>query len=561
MSAHDLDALIIGSGAGGLTCALALARAGKKVMVLEQHEVPGGWCHSFVLDGHRFSPGVHYIGELQEGGRLRQVYEGLGIGGDLVFLELNPDGFDHVTIGDVRFDVPAGLDRYQARLRERFPAESSNIQPYFELMERLDLERHRLERTRTWLDWLAAPFTMPRLILDGVRPLSRVLDRFFDDPCAKTILAVAGCGDYGLPPSRAPAVVQAALTAHYRHGGFYPRGGAYTIPRAFCRGLRRAGATVRLRTPVASILTENARTGPRAIGVRLGDGEELRARWVISNADPGVTFLKLMDPGLLPSRFRERVRGTRWSTSCMSLFLAVDLDLAARGFDSGNHWWLEHPDLEQLVAGRTIDGDEVREIKGIFLTVTTLKDRAKGRGLHTLEVFAFCSQDAFARWESTPTGSRPPDYERLKQRIADRMLDAVEHLIPDIRPAIRHLSVGTPLTNAHYVPASRGCLYGTEKTWDQLGPFGYGHRTPVQDLYLCGASVGAHGVMGATLSGLGAARALLECGEQDLFMKDGAPLRVLPADRPDSWPESLRPQPVTVTAEEDGSWIDLSSSS
>ncbi|MDL1920918.1 FAD-dependent oxidoreductase, partial [Chloroflexi bacterium CFX5] len=100
----DYDAIIIGSGAGGLTAALALARAGKKVLVLEQHDRPGGWTHSFTLNGYRFSPGVHYIGALQEGGGLRRIYDGLDVSQDLAFVELNPDGYDHIIVGDKQVD-------------------------------------------------------------------------------------------------------------------------------------------------------------------------------------------------------------------------------------------------------------------------------------------------------------------------------------------------------------------------------------------------------------------------------------------------------------------------
>jgi phytoene dehydrogenase-like protein len=88
----DYDVIIIGSGAGGLAAAVPLAQAGQRVLVCEQHEVPGGWTHSFTLQGYRFSPGVHYIGEVQPGGSLRRVYEGLGVSQDLEFCELNPDG-------------------------------------------------------------------------------------------------------------------------------------------------------------------------------------------------------------------------------------------------------------------------------------------------------------------------------------------------------------------------------------------------------------------------------------------------------------------------------------
>ena len=97
----EYDAIIIGSGAGGLAAAICLARAGQRVLV--QHYVPGGWCHSFYLDGHRFSPGVHYRGLLGPGQGTRQLYEGLGIANDLTFLRMNPAVCEHCWISDERW--------------------------------------------------------------------------------------------------------------------------------------------------------------------------------------------------------------------------------------------------------------------------------------------------------------------------------------------------------------------------------------------------------------------------------------------------------------------------
>ena len=129
------DTIIIGSGAGGLTAAVALAQAGQEVLVCEQHGKPGGWTHSFTLNGYKFSPGVHYIGGIGQGGSLDRTYRGLGVSKHLQFCELNPDGYDHIVIGDKQYDFPKGKENLKAKLIEYFPHEAEGIEGYIEMVD------------------------------------------------------------------------------------------------------------------------------------------------------------------------------------------------------------------------------------------------------------------------------------------------------------------------------------------------------------------------------------------------------------------------------------------
>ena len=131
----EFDTIIIGSGAGGLSAALCLARAGQKVAVIEQHYVPGGWCHSFYIDGHRYSPGVHYIGGMDKGQSTCNLYEGLGIANELVFFRMNKDAYEHCWIGDERINMPAGIDNLADSLSLKFPKEKRETPfKYFPLL-------------------------------------------------------------------------------------------------------------------------------------------------------------------------------------------------------------------------------------------------------------------------------------------------------------------------------------------------------------------------------------------------------------------------------------------
>ena len=499
--ASDFDAVVIGSGMGGLTAAALLARLHRRrVLVLERHWRAGGFTHTFARPGGwRWDVGAHYVGaEVVSPGRMRDVLE-VATGGGVSWTRM-PDPFERLVFPGFEFDVRAGRERFAEDLALAFPAEARAIPGYLEDVERAAGATTLLAMRGTAPAPAAAlaRALMARRWRLAHRTTRSVLDSRFRDERLKAVLG-ARWGDHGLPPSRSAFLAHAVITRHYLEGGFYPVGSAASIAEGARRVIEGAGGAVRVRAGVERILVERG----RAAGVRLAGGEEIRAPVVISDAGARATFLDLLPPEV-PVPFREAVARAEPGTAHVSLYLGLSASPERLGVRGENFWIHDTLDQDALWARR--HGVLRGEISHVYLSFPSLKDPAARA--HTAEIATVADGADFARWAGTAWKQRGPEYQALKERIADALLAAVEPRLPGFRSLVAFRELSTPLTTEAFTGHAGGEIYGLPCTPGRLDMPFLQARTPVKGLFLAGADALLLGIGGTLMSGLMAAAAV-----------------------------------------------------
>jgi phytoene dehydrogenase-like protein len=531
---EEFDTIIIGSGVGGLATAICLARAGQKVVVLEQHYVPGGWSHSFTLNGQRFSPGVHYVGLIDEGQSTNELYRGLGIANDMVFFRMNEQAYEHGMIGEEVFNFPSGIENLSKSLIERFPKEEKNIIKYLTLIQRVNYELQLIPKLKGFWQKITVPFRTKHFGKFSLFPLKRVIGWHIKDPLLKALLNVQ-CGDHGLSPNRACFPVHCSVMAHYFDGGFYPMGGGGGIVKAMTNGIKRHGGEVRVKQAVEKIIIKDK----QAIGVQLKDGQTLYAKNIVSNADPTITYLDLIGKENLSKGLIKKLEKTKYSVTSLILFLTLDMDVTQYGIDSGNIWMMkdenDDANFNDLMNSTITEGES---FPAVFISCTTLKDPVSFNGrYHNFEIVTYVNYDSLNEFNGLED-YHTEEYAIFKEKVINKLMNNLEKVIPGAKQNIVQAELGTPKTNEFYVNSTRGNVYGTEKTLNQVGPFAFKNKSEINNLFLCGASTLSHGVGGATHSGVAAAATILGCNSTELLIEDeNQKLRIYDAEDESTWPD------------------------
>jgi phytoene dehydrogenase-like protein len=524
MSAR-FDAIVIGGGHNGLVTAAYLAKAGRKVLVLERREMVGGCAVTEeIWPGYRVSTAAYLTSLLQEKVIRDLELERFGYkvdAKDPSFFSVFPDGRHLFFWQDERktLDEMAKFSRHDAEVYPRYEAHLEKIAAFVEglllttppgfpprglgdIVEYFNLAARLRKLKAHELAAIVRVFT---------QSASDFLDDWFESDEIKVTLATDGViGANGGPRSAGTAYIllhhcMGGVAGHRGLWGFV-RGGMGAVSEALASSARAAGADIRTNAPVTSILVR----GGRANGVALENGDVFEAPVIASNLDPHVTFLRLLPPGSLPDDFLHDIRRFRCEGTSLKINLALNglpNFKALPGAPGPQHRATMHicPSIE-YVERAWDDAKYGMPSKSPLLELTcpTMYDTSLAPpGKHTMGIFL----------QYAPYTLREGTWDDHREPFAQRVFDIVEEYAPGFRSLIEHYQVLSPLDLERRFGLTGGNIFHGEMSLDQMfvmrpAPGWARYRTPLRGLYLCGS--GAHpggGVMGAP--GHNAAKAIL----------------------------------------------------
>nr|APR64120.1 hypothetical protein [Populus tomentosa] len=512
----NYDAIVIGSGIGGLVAATQLAVKGAKVLVLEKYVIPGGSSGYYERDGYTFDVGSSVMFGFSDKGNLNLITRALAAVGCEMEVIPDPTTVHFHLPNDLSVQVHREYIDFISELAAKFPHEKDGILKFYgecwKIFNALNsLELKSLEEPiylfgqffQKPLECLTLAYYLPQNAGDIAR-------KYMKDPQLLSFID-AECFIVSTVNALQTPMINAAMVLCDRHfGGInYPVGGVGGIAKSLSKGLVDQGSEILYRANVTNIILEHG----KAVGVRLSDGREFFGKTIISNATRWDTFGKLLKGETLPKEEENFQKVYVKAPSFLSIHMGVKAEVLPPDTDC-HHFVLED------------DWARLEEPYGsIFLSIPTVLDSSLApEGHHILHIFTTSSIED---WEGLST----KDYEAKKKVVADEIISRLEKkLFPGIRSSIAFMEVGSPKTHRRYLARDKG-TYGPMPRRTPKGLLGMPFNTTAVDgLYCVGDSCfPGQGVIAVAFSGVMCAhRVAADIGiEKRSPVLDAALLRLL----------------------------------
>ena len=466
--------VIIGSGLGGLSCGVVLARNGYDVTILEQCAQAGGCLQCFTRRGVCFETGMHFIGSAGEGEVLNRLLSWLGVMDDIELSRLDTTGYNEVLLQGQRFRFANGREPFIEQMASYFPREKDNIAAYCDLVGKVSgaSSFHSLR----YADSDIAVNTEYQL-----RSINEVIGSLTDDRLLQSVL-VGDLPLYAAEKDKTPFATHAFIMDFYNRSAFRVVGGSDRIAKSLVRTLEREGGRVVTKCKAQQIRCNDS----AAEGVVTQDGTFYPADVVISGIHP-VRTMEMLDTKMIRPAFRNRINSMRNTTSVFTLYL----HFKAGSVPYMNSNIFRYNDATPWDSGTGSTEEWPRNYLYMHFCHEPNPQFAEG-GV----VLSYMSMDELRQWESTTVEHRGAEYGEFKRMKAEKMIAALKRDYPQLRGNIEHYYTATPLTYRDYTGTPDGSMYGVAKDITLGAANRVPHKTRVPNLLMTGQNINSHGILG-----------------------------------------------------------------
>lgn len=498
---NTYDAIVIGSGIGGLTTAACLAKAGKRVLVLERHYTAGGFTHTYMRKGYEWDVGVHYIGEAhRKESVLRRVFDYVSNEG--IEWQQMSDVYDRIYIGDESYDFVSGREAFREKLHQYFPEEKNAIDQYLDLIRKVNRASSLFFMEKTLPSVLAKIFykKLTKQYLEYAQKSTE--ETLLELTSNRKLIAVltGQWGDYGLPPKESSFVMHAMVAKHYLNGAAYPVGGSSSIASKIVPVIEAAGGQVITRAEVDQVLIKNR----KAFGVKLSNGSEIKSDIIVSATGVINTF-----NGLIPKEISDsmgldiKLKDVKPSSAHISAYIGLKIKPDEICPENTNMWIYkdEHHDKNIQNFAKNFNMD----FPLVYISFPSSKDPKwleNYPGKSTIEIVVPTPYQWFEKWQDSKWQKRGDEYKNLKEEISQSLLESLYEKLPHLRGKIDFIEISTPLSTAHFSNYKNGEIYGIDHDPKRFKSKWLRTQSPIKNLYLTGQDIVTCGIGGALSAGV-----------------------------------------------------------
>lgn len=469
------DAIVIGAGVGGLSAALKLALAGKKVLVIERQAVPGGFATMFTRKGFRFEASIHCVDAVLPDGRVGKLLREFGIDREIELIKLR----DFSRIVYPEHDFIADFDRrhFIEFLNNNFPSERNNISRLFAGLDKFYKQFDSFDNSQLPMALRIGLgfFRYKDFFKATMLTVDEFLSQYSQDEKLKGILTDIW-KFLGSPPNKLSAFYYLiALRGYYFESTAYIKGGFACLFEVMADRIKKQGGQIRYNTTVTKIITEGSRT---VKAVLTDKGEEIKAKVIISNANALDTLTKLLDNEGIRKSYDDKLSRMKKSPSAFQVYLGLDVPTESLGMNnfmlSVSNTYNQEDNYDYV-----INADYDRCLIEL-VDHSKLDPSFAPAGKSTLTIITF---DTYARWKNV----EGKDYEKRKIEVANKLVKRAEQYLPGLSRHIEVMEVATPKTMLRYTLNPEGAIYGFAQTVRQSGMNRLPAETEIKGLFLSGA--------------------------------------------------------------------------